>query len=102
MGKTPMTTHQVINYKGMQYAPEGELGVVFLFSKMHRKLGYPTITRIQDNFPDCEAIGPTGKKVRIEFELLSGNFFHHKPVEKHLKQVDAIICWRDNWPPRKT
>lgn len=68
---------------------------------MHRELGYSTITRIQKNFPDCEAIKHTGEKVRFEFEFLSGNFFHHKPVEKHLKQVDAIICWRDNWPPEK-
>lgn len=101
MGKTSKTSNQAINYKGMQYAPEGELGVVFLFSKMHKELGYTSITRIQNNFPDCEAINHIGNKVRIEFEYLSRNFFHHVPVEKHLKQVDAIICWRDNWPPEK-
>ena len=102
MGKTSKTSHQVINYKGMQYAPEGELGVVYLFSKLQRELGYTAITRITDAFPDCEAINHTGEKVKIEFEFLSGNFLtHHKPVSENLKIIDAIICWKDNWPPDK-
>jgi len=95
-------TREVINYKGMQYAPEGEIGVVYLFSKMQRELGYKNIVRIGDSFPDCEALKITGKRARIEFEFRAGNFLnHHKPNSVKLKAVDLIICWEDNWPPRK-
>jgi hypothetical protein len=102
MKKSSKNTSQVINYKGMQYAPQGELGVVYLFSKLQRELGYTAITRIRDAFPDCEAIRHNGERVRIEFEYKSGNFLnHHKPVNQKLKDIDAIICWEDNWPAEK-
>lgn len=100
MGKTSKTSHQVINYKGMQYAPEGELGVVYLFSKLQRELGYLSVVRLKDTFPDCEAIKFGRKKVQIEFEFRSKNFLsQHK--EKGLKEVNEIVCWEDNWPPAK-
>ncbi len=102
MKKFSKTPTQVINYKGMQYAPQGELGVVYLFSKLQRELGYTAITRLGDTFPDCGAIKYTGRNTRIEFEFHSRNFLnHHKPVNESLKQVDEIICWEDNWPPEK-
>lgn len=100
MKKSSNISHEVINFKGMQYAPQGELGVVFLFSKLQRDLGYASIIRISDTFPDCEALKYTGKRVQIEFEFRSKNFLvQHKP--KGLKRVKSIICWEDNWPPRK-
>ena len=85
-------TLENINYKGMQYAPEGEIGVVYLFSKMQRELGYKNIIRIGDSFPNCEALKITGKRTRIEFEFRAGNFLnHHKPNSLKLKSVDSII-----------
>lgn len=100
MKKFSKTSTQVINYKGMQYAPEGELGVVYLFSKLQKKLGYISIIQIKDTFPDCEALRFGGKKVQIEFEFRSKNFLiQHK--ESGLKKVNEIVCWEDNWPPKK-
>ncbi|MCJ7783183.1 MAG: hypothetical protein MUP41_04575 [Desulfobacterales bacterium] len=98
--KLSKTSTQVINYQGMQYAPEGELGVVYLFSKLQRKLGYLSIVRLGDAFPDCEAIKLGGKRVQIEFEFRSGNFLPQHG-EDGLKKVNEIVCWEDNWPPAK-
>jgi len=100
MKKLSKTSTQVINYQGMQYAPEGELGVVYLFSKLQRKLGYLSIVRLGDAFPDCEAIKLGGKRVQIEFEFRSGNFLPQHG-EDGLKKVNEIVCWEDNWPPAK-
>jgi hypothetical protein len=100
MKKFSKSSIQAINYKGMQYAPEGELGVVYLFSKLQRKLGYISIVRIGDAFPDCEALKFGGKKVQIEFEFRSKNFLIQHG-EKGLKEVNEIVCWDDNWPPTK-
>jgi hypothetical protein len=88
----------------MRNAPEGELGVVYLFSKLQRQLGFSSIIRLGDSFPDCEALRRTGKgearPIQIEFEFKSRNFLsHHK--KDGLKRVNAIICWEDNWPPER-
>lgn len=91
---------QIINYKGMQYAPEGELGVVYLFSKLQKKLGYTSIIRMKDTFPDCEALKFGGKKVQIEFEFRSRNFLNQHKV-RGLRKVNEIICWEDNWPAKE-
>ena len=100
MKKSSKTSTQMINYQGMQYAPEGELGVVYLFSKVQRKLGYLSIVRLRDTFPDCEALKFGRKKVQIEFEFRSGNFLPQHG-EDGLKKVNEIVCWEDNWPPAK-
>jgi len=98
MKKSSGISPRVINVKGMQYAPEGELGVVYLFSKLQKELGYANIIRLGDSFPDCEALRNGGKRIQIEFEFRSKNFLnqHHD-----LREVNEIICWEDNWPSEK-
>lgn len=59
-----------------------------------------SIVRLGDAFPDCEALKVGGKRVHIEFEFGSKNFLTQHG-EKGLKQVNEIVCWEDNWPPRK-
>jgi len=100
MRKSYKGSTQAINYKGMQYAPEGELGVVYLFSKLQKKLGYISIIKMKDTFPDCEALRFGGRKVQIEFEFRSKNFLNQHKVSG-LRKVNEIICWEDNWPPKK-
>jgi hypothetical protein len=60
----------------MNYAPENEMGVVFVFSHLARKLGYE-IDLIRPGCPDCVAYRD-GKRVRIEFEYRSSNFARHR------------------------
>src|SRR5687767_14404694 len=64
----------------MQYAPMNELGVVFLFSHIARRLRLK-IEQIRPQYPDCIAYQKTGngeKQVRIEFEYKSRNFYAHR------------------------
>ena len=60
----------------LQYAPEGEMGVVFLFATMAKKLQF-RIEKIRAAYPDCIAyrhVGDSEKRVRIEFEYRSRSF----------------------------
>jgi hypothetical protein len=80
------------------HEPVNELGVVFVFGMLARKLGF-VVLHLQPAFPDCEALRETirghWQRVRIEFEFESRNFLRHR----HKKNgCDMIICWSDNWP----
>jgi hypothetical protein len=81
----------------LQYAPENELGVVFLFSKIAKRLQF-RIEQIRAAYPDCVAYrhaGDSEKRVSIEFEFRSSSFRAHR---HDAKQCDYIVCWHDDWP----
>lgn len=94
----------LIHHEGMRHAPENELGVVFLFSKLARRLGFVEVDRIQPQFPDCWAYRNVGGRLRrvwIEFEFKSHSFKTHVK----LKQLDRVkplkgyvVCWDHDWP----
>ncbi len=78
-------------------APINEMGVVLLFGGVARQLGF-YVTRVQAEFPDCEALRRVERdrcqRSRIEFEYESRNFlFHGHP----LTECDLIVCWSHNW-----
>lgn len=80
----------------LKYAPVNELGVVFLFATIAKKLRM-RVEMIQAAFPDCIAYRKTGRgerKVRIEFEYKAKNFVAHKHDPK---KCDMIVCWENNW-----
>lgn len=78
--------------------PVSESGVVFLFGMLAKQLGF-AVTKIQTEFPDCEALcrAEEGKwqKVRIEFEYASKNFVTHMHDPGG---CDLIVCWVHDWP----
>ena len=81
----------------LQYAPDSEMGVVFLFATVAKKLQY-RIEKIRALYPDCIAykqVGNSEKRVRIEFEYRSSSFkIHgHDP-----SQCDCIVCWHHDCP----
>jgi len=79
------------------YAPENELGVVYLFSHVARKLQF-RIEKIRAKYPDCIAYRRSGnseKRVRIEFEFKSSNFRSHRHDPS---ECDCIVCWDHDWP----
>ena len=78
----------------LRYAPQNELGVVYLFASIAKRLGLH-VEQIRPAFPDCIAYQRTGKgekRVRIEFEYKSRNFSHNP------RKCDWIVCWDHNWP----
>ena len=94
----------LIHHDGMRHAPENELGVVFLFSKLARRLGFVEIDRIQPQFPDCWALKAEGDRVRrvwIEFEYQSHGFKTHV-AKRQLRGIKPkrgyVVCWDHDWP----
>ena len=81
----------------LAHYPINELGVVFLFGTLASELGY-VVTRLQSEFPDCEAMRQVGvdiwQRIRIEFEYESSNFVKHG---HNAKECDVIVCWTHNW-----
>lgn len=86
----------LINFRGLVYAPINENGVVFLFGKVVEEFNM-YIEEIKPGFPDCIArrfIGKGWKRVRIEFEHQSKNFLLHG---HNPDDCDIIVCWEHNW-----
>ena len=86
-----------LQWPELAHEPVNELGVVFVFGMMARRLGF-VVHRLQAGFPDCIAMREVApgmwQRVRIEFEFESRNFLKHK----HRKdKCDVIVCWKHNW-----
>jgi hypothetical protein len=81
----------------LAHEPVNELGVVFVFGMMARRLGF-IVHRLQAGFPDCIAMREVApglwQRVRIEFEFESRNFKKHK---HRRDKCDVIVCWKHNW-----
>jgi len=78
----------------LDYEPDNEQGVVYLFSQQARRRYGLHVELVQDGFPDCIAYR-SGKRVRIEFECRSRNFALHGHDPKG---CDWIVCWIHDWP----
>ncbi|MGD0918266.1 MAG: hypothetical protein ABSB22_17580 [Thermodesulfobacteriota bacterium] len=92
---------EIIDFEGVRHAPENEAGVIMLFAKLHRRLGFPVLERIQDRFPDCWVVQktPSGtRKTWIEFEYESANFKPHlRQLHKIRPRKGFVVCWYHNW-----
>lgn len=78
----------------LDYAPEKEQGVVFLFAHLARRRFGLRVERVQQGFPDCIAYR-AGQRVRIEFEYRSSSFAAHGHDPS---KCDWIVCWIHDWP----
>jgi len=78
----------------LDYAPNNEQGVVFLFSDLARKRFGLRVESVQAGFPDCIAYRGS-KRIRIEFEYYSSNFATHRHPAAG---CDWIVCWIHDWP----
>ncbi len=80
----------------LDYEPQNELGVVYLFSHLARRRFGLRVASVQAGYPDCLAFRD-GKRVRIEFEYRSSNFVQHG---HNPKDCDWIVCWIHDWPAK--
>ena len=67
-----------------------EQEVVFLFSKLHRDLGFPYIKEIRQAFPDAIALDENNEEKRIEFKVFASDFDYDP------KGCDFIVCWEND------
>jgi hypothetical protein len=77
----------------LDYEPDNEQGVIYLFSQQARRHGLH-VESVRAGFPDCIAYRD-GKRVRIEFEYRSRNFAVHG---HNPRGCDWIVCWIHDWP----
>lgn len=87
---------ELLNFRGIVYAPVNENGVILLFGKVASDLDL-RIEEIRRGFPDCIARrynGRSWERLRIEFEYRSSNFIRHK---HDIDDCDIIICWIHDW-----
>jgi hypothetical protein len=94
---SPYIRPDVMKKGPLHFAPQNELGVVFLFSSVAPALGL-RIEKIQAAYPDCVAYQKTSsgeKRIRIEFEYRSSSFRAHK---HNARLCDWIVCWEHDWP----
>lgn len=96
MPKGTQLLGDIINFRGLIYAPTNEEEVKFLFATLAVDLGF-RIDALRTPFPDCLAHQKVKEgwfPVRIEFEFESKNFLVH---EHPLDGCDIIVCWHNNW-----
>jgi len=87
----------IINFRGLVYAPLNENGVILLFGKVMHDLNM-YIEEIKPGFPDCIArrfVGKGWERVAIEFEYTTSNFKAHGHDPE---QCDIVVCWEHDWP----
>lgn len=87
----------VLHEGPLHYAPENELGVVFLFANLAKRWRL-RLDAIQSGYPDCIAyqkVQRGEKRIRIEFEYRSRNFAQHR---HNSRKCDWIVCWKHDWP----
>jgi len=88
-----------LNKLGLLFEPRSHDEVMFLFSKMHEKIGFPYITKIHTAYPDVLALDNDRTVKRIEIETFASQFDHNP------KGCDFIVCWEndletvpEDWP----
>lgn len=88
-----------LNKMGLLFGPQTHEEMMFLFSKMHEKIGFPYITKIQGAYPDVFALDNDRTVKRIEIETFASQFDHDP------KGCDFIVCWEndletvpEDWP----
>jgi len=86
----PPTIPEPLNKLGLLFSPISHDEVTFLFSKLHEKIGFPYLTRIQAGYPDVEALDNDRTIKRIEIETYASQF-NHDP-----KGCDVIVCWEND------
>ncbi|MCX5643608.1 MAG: hypothetical protein NTZ17_02825 [Phycisphaerae bacterium] len=88
---------ELINFRGMVYAPQTESGVLYLFGKVAEDLNM-YIEELRPEAPDAIARRFTGKgweRLRVEFEQRSSDFKQHG---RDADACDLIVCWEHDWP----
>jgi hypothetical protein len=78
---------------GALFEPSCEQEIVYLFSVLHRDLGFPYVLKMRTEFPDAVVIDKDRETKTIEFEVNATDFIVHG----HPKEgCDFIVCWEND------
>lgn len=98
-GREVSQVGEVIDFRGLTFAPINEQGVVFLFSKVNDEIGIK-IEEIKDYFPDAVGRRFNGKawvRETIEFQFKSSDYIRDKHPIKEDETANIIVCWEHDW-----
>jgi len=97
--KKPKWVGELLNFRGLRFAPLNQHGVIYLFGMISQELGF-IIEAIRPGFPAAEGKRCVDKEknrwehVRIEFEFRS-SFFRERGHDDD--ECDLIVCWHHDW-----
>jgi hypothetical protein len=94
--KEEVAIGEPLDFEGLTNAPMEENGVIFLFGKLHERMGI-RIKAIRKGFPDAAAevwIKDRLYPRMIEFEYRSSDFKRHRHDPS---KCDIIVCWEHDW-----
>jgi hypothetical protein len=87
---------ELINFRGMLYAPLNENGVFLLFGKVAEDLNM-YVEEIRPEAPDAivrRFMGKGWERLRVEFEYRSSEY---RQQGEDGDLCDAIVCWEHDW-----
>jgi hypothetical protein len=87
---------ELINFRGLLYAPLNESGVFNLFGKVAEDLNM-YIEEIRTEAPDAiirRFVGKGWERVRVEFEFRSSEY---RQKGEDADRCDMIVCWEHDW-----
>lgn len=74
-----------------------EIGVVMIFSLLHKELGFKKIVSSSSRGFDISNIDYKGEDVTVEFEYVSKSFLEHGHVSKmEPNKKYVVVCWKDD------
>ena len=89
----PSVDLETLRSNGLNDEPKSEQEVLFLFAHLHADLGFPSILKVQANFPDVIAVDDNRNPVKIEIEFRASHFLGHgHPTDG----CDVVVCWEDD------
>lgn len=97
--KKPKLVGEPIHFRGLQFAPINDKGVVFLFGMISHELGF-VIEGVRTESPDCEGKrcldtdSNQWERVKIDFKYRSSD---SKVQGYNENESDIIVCWIHDW-----
>lgn len=85
-----------LNKWGLLFQPRNHEEIMYLFSMLHREIGFPYIISMGQPYPDVIAINSKGETKRIEIELFASQFDHDP------KGCDYIVSWENDLEEKAT
>ncbi len=88
--------NELINFRGLVYAPLDKGGVMLLFGKVAEDLNM-YVEELRPEAPDAivrRFIGTGWERLRVDFAYRSSEL---RRLESEDDQVDLIVCWEHDW-----
>jgi len=97
--KKKKSAAELLNFRGLRYAPINQQGVLFIFGMISHELGF-MIESVKAGFPTSEGRRCVNREenewehVRLQLEYKSSYF---REMGHDDNEIDLIVCWNHDW-----